>query len=153
MRSLQSPSPVSGALPRPHPGSWIAGKPCWLGPGLQEQKPPLIPPLLLDPFARLAVWCALSSYSSHKGQASSRQKKRHREDIEVERHPFPFPCLQMCAEPFFKRHLPGHRQQGMAPAPGPLCVWGLSLGWWDGGERDCAPRELLPVACGDLTPS
>lgn len=37
----------------------------------------------LDPFARLAVWCALSSYSSHKGQASSHQKKRHREDIEV----------------------------------------------------------------------
>lgn len=33
---------------------------------------------------RLSVWCALSSYSSHnKGQASSRQKKRHREDIEV----------------------------------------------------------------------
>lgn len=25
----------------------------------------------------------MSSYSSHKGQASSRQKKRHREDIEV----------------------------------------------------------------------
>ena len=33
---------------------------------------------------RLSVWCALSSYSSHnKGQASARQKKRHREDIEV----------------------------------------------------------------------
>lgn len=32
---------------------------------------------------RLSVWCALSSYSSHnKGQASARQKKRHREDIE-----------------------------------------------------------------------
>lgn len=30
------------------------------------------------------MWCALSSYSSHnKGQASARQKKRHREDIEV----------------------------------------------------------------------
>lgn len=42
---------------------------------------------LMDPpgtaLAKLAVWCALSSYSSHKGQASSRQKKRHREDIEV----------------------------------------------------------------------
>ncbi|XP_036610605.1 mediator of RNA polymerase II transcription subunit 24 isoform X1 [Trichosurus vulpecula] len=41
---------------------------------------------LMDPpgtaLAKLAVWCALSSYSSHKGQASSRQKKRHREDIE-----------------------------------------------------------------------
>lgn len=45
---------------------------------------PLILPSFLEPFARLAVWCALSSYSSHKGQASSRQKKRHREDIEVE---------------------------------------------------------------------
>ncbi|XP_063107566.1 mediator of RNA polymerase II transcription subunit 24 isoform X2 [Cavia porcellus] len=43
-------------------------------------------PSLMDPpgtaLAKLAVWCALSSYSSHKGQASSRQKKRHREDIE-----------------------------------------------------------------------
>ncbi|XP_045382363.1 mediator of RNA polymerase II transcription subunit 24 isoform X2 [Lemur catta] len=41
---------------------------------------------LMDPpgtaLAKLAVWCALSSYSSHKGQASTRQKKRHREDIE-----------------------------------------------------------------------
>uniref|UniRef100_A0A8C5XVF6 Mediator of RNA polymerase II transcription subunit 24 n=2 Tax=Microcebus murinus TaxID=30608 RepID=A0A8C5XVF6_MICMU len=41
---------------------------------------------LMDPpgtaLAKLAVWCALSSYSSHKGQASARQKKRHREDIE-----------------------------------------------------------------------
>lgn len=44
---------------------------------------PLISLLFLEPFARLAVWCALSSYSSHKGQASSHQKKRHREDIEV----------------------------------------------------------------------
>lgn len=44
---------------------------------------PLILPLFPGPFARLAVWCALSSYSSHKGQASARQKKRHREDIEV----------------------------------------------------------------------
>nr|XP_020031934.1 mediator of RNA polymerase II transcription subunit 24 isoform X3 [Castor canadensis] len=43
---------------------------------------------LMDPpgtaLAKLAVWCALSSYSSHKGQASSRQKKRHREDIELQ---------------------------------------------------------------------
>ncbi|KAL0597825.1 Mediator of RNA polymerase II transcription subunit 24 [Plecturocebus cupreus] len=31
--------------------------------------------------AKLAVWCTLSSYSSHKGQASIHQKKRHREDI------------------------------------------------------------------------
>ncbi|XP_025897176.1 mediator of RNA polymerase II transcription subunit 24 [Nothoprocta perdicaria] len=42
---------------------------------------------LMDPpgkaLAKLSVWCALSSYSSHnKGQASTRQKKRHREDIE-----------------------------------------------------------------------
>lgn len=41
---------------------------------------------LMDPpgtaLAKLAVWCALSAYASHKGQASSHQKKRHREDIE-----------------------------------------------------------------------
>uniref|UniRef100_A0A8C0VP58 Mediator of RNA polymerase II transcription subunit 24 n=1 Tax=Cyanistes caeruleus TaxID=156563 RepID=A0A8C0VP58_CYACU len=42
---------------------------------------------LMDPpgkaLAKLSVWCALSSYSSHsKVQASARQKKRHREDIE-----------------------------------------------------------------------
>uniref|UniRef100_A0A8C5TLX4 Mediator of RNA polymerase II transcription subunit 24 n=1 Tax=Malurus cyaneus samueli TaxID=2593467 RepID=A0A8C5TLX4_9PASS len=38
---------------------------------------------LMDPPGRLSVWCALSSYSSHnKGQASARQRKRHREDIE-----------------------------------------------------------------------
>ncbi|KAM8795276.1 mediator of RNA polymerase II transcription subunit 24 [Eudromia elegans] len=42
---------------------------------------------LMDPpgkaLAKLSVWCALSSYSSHnKVQASTRQKKRHREDIE-----------------------------------------------------------------------
>ncbi|XP_037742750.1 mediator of RNA polymerase II transcription subunit 24 isoform X1 [Chelonia mydas] len=42
---------------------------------------------LMDPpgkaLAKLSVWCALSSYSSHnKGQASARQRKRHREDIE-----------------------------------------------------------------------
>ncbi|XP_069093520.1 mediator of RNA polymerase II transcription subunit 24 isoform X2 [Pleurodeles waltl] len=43
--------------------------------------------LLMDPpgkaLAKLSVWCALSSYSSHnRGQSSPRQKKRHREDIE-----------------------------------------------------------------------
>ncbi|XP_059582953.1 mediator of RNA polymerase II transcription subunit 24 isoform X4 [Alligator mississippiensis] len=43
--------------------------------------------MLMDPpgkaLAKLSVWCALSSYSSHnRGQASARQKKRHREDIE-----------------------------------------------------------------------
>ncbi|XP_069490878.1 mediator of RNA polymerase II transcription subunit 24 isoform X3 [Ambystoma mexicanum] len=43
--------------------------------------------LLMDPpgkaLAKLSVWCALSSYSSHnKGQSSPRQRKRHREDIE-----------------------------------------------------------------------
>lgn len=33
---------------------------------------------------RLSVWCASSSYSSHnKGQTSAWQRKRHREDIEV----------------------------------------------------------------------
>lgn len=45
----------------------------------------------------------------------------------------------------------------MAPAPGPLywvTVWeGLSLGWWEGGEREGAPQEILPAACGDLIPS
>lgn len=36
------------------------------------------------PLFRLCVWCALSSYSSHpKGSFSARQRKRHREDIEV----------------------------------------------------------------------
>jgi mediator of RNA polymerase II transcription subunit 24 len=34
--------------------------------------------------SRLSVWCALSSFSTHhKGQASARQRKRQREDIEV----------------------------------------------------------------------
>nr|XP_033773655.1 mediator of RNA polymerase II transcription subunit 24 isoform X1 [Geotrypetes seraphini] len=42
---------------------------------------------LMDPpgkaLAKLSVWCALSSYSSHnKSRASPRQRKRHREDIE-----------------------------------------------------------------------
>ncbi|NXX86888.1 MED24 polymerase, partial [Urocolius indicus] len=42
---------------------------------------------LMDPpgkaLAKLSVWCALSSYSFHnRSQASARQKKRHREDIE-----------------------------------------------------------------------
>lgn len=58
-----------------------------MGPDHQGHRAPLEVPLILllflEPFARLAVWCALSSYSSHKGQASSHQKKRHREDIEV----------------------------------------------------------------------
>uniref|UniRef100_A0A8D0D7E1 Mediator of RNA polymerase II transcription subunit 24 n=1 Tax=Sander lucioperca TaxID=283035 RepID=A0A8D0D7E1_SANLU len=43
---------------------------------------------LADPpgkaLAKLSVWCALSSYSSHhKGSFSARQRKRQREDIEV----------------------------------------------------------------------
>lgn len=46
----------------------------------------------LEPFTRLAVWCALSSYSSQKGQAASRHKKRHREDIEVGLPP-PWLCV------------------------------------------------------------
>lgn len=53
---------------------------------------------LMDPpgtaLAKLAVWCALSSYSSHKGQASSRQKKRHREDIEDYVSLFPVEDMQ-----------------------------------------------------------
>ncbi|XP_038942688.1 mediator of RNA polymerase II transcription subunit 24 isoform X4 [Rattus norvegicus] len=53
---------------------------------------------LMDPpgtaLAKLAVWCALSSYSSHKGQASSRQKKRHREDIEDYISLFPVEDMQ-----------------------------------------------------------
>ncbi|XP_011381350.1 mediator of RNA polymerase II transcription subunit 24 isoform X4 [Pteropus medius] len=53
---------------------------------------------LMDPpgtaLAKLAVWCALSSYSSHKGQASSRQKKRHREDIEDYFSLFPLDDMQ-----------------------------------------------------------
>uniref|UniRef100_A0A8C5RPS1 Mediator of RNA polymerase II transcription subunit 24 n=1 Tax=Laticauda laticaudata TaxID=8630 RepID=A0A8C5RPS1_LATLA len=43
--------------------------------------------MLMDPpgkaLAKLSVWCASSSYSSHnKGQVSPWQRKRHREDIE-----------------------------------------------------------------------
>uniref|UniRef100_A0A4W3JUX0 Mediator of RNA polymerase II transcription subunit 24 n=2 Tax=Callorhinchus milii TaxID=7868 RepID=A0A4W3JUX0_CALMI len=43
--------------------------------------------LLMDPpgraLAKLSVWCALSSYSSHnKSQVTAKQRKRHREDIE-----------------------------------------------------------------------
>ncbi|XP_048373633.1 mediator of RNA polymerase II transcription subunit 24 isoform X6 [Sphaerodactylus townsendi] len=43
--------------------------------------------MLMDPpgkaLAKLSVWCASSSYTSHnKGQASVWQRKRHREDIE-----------------------------------------------------------------------
>ncbi|TKC49432.1 hypothetical protein EI555_016974, partial [Monodon monoceros] len=53
---------------------------------------------LMDPpgtaLAKLAVWCALSSYSSHKGQASSRQKKRQREDIEDYISLFPLDDMQ-----------------------------------------------------------
>ncbi|KAG9474117.1 hypothetical protein GDO78_004427 [Eleutherodactylus coqui] len=42
---------------------------------------------LIDPpgraLAKLSVWCAMTSYSTHnKGQPSPRQRKRHREDIE-----------------------------------------------------------------------
>ncbi|XP_048416722.1 mediator of RNA polymerase II transcription subunit 24 [Stegostoma tigrinum] len=43
--------------------------------------------MLMDPpgqaLAKLSVWCALSAHSSHnKGQATAKQRKRHREDIE-----------------------------------------------------------------------
>lgn len=76
----------------------------------------------LDPFARLAVWCALSSYSSHKGQASSRQKKRHREDIEVGGPLLRPPALcSPLTEPLLVRGPFRHRQPGPVPAPGPLC--------------------------------
>nr|XP_005999587.1 PREDICTED: mediator of RNA polymerase II transcription subunit 24 [Latimeria chalumnae] len=44
---------------------------------------------------RLSVWCALSSYSSHnKGQASPKQRKRHREDIEDYNNLFPLDDTQ-----------------------------------------------------------
>ncbi|XP_073684957.1 mediator of RNA polymerase II transcription subunit 24 [Garra rufa] len=44
---------------------------------------------------RLSVWCALSSYSSHhKGQASARQRKRQREDIEDYTSLFPLDDTQ-----------------------------------------------------------
>uniref|UniRef100_UPI00398F2C4A mediator of RNA polymerase II transcription subunit 24 isoform X2 n=1 Tax=Pristiophorus japonicus TaxID=55135 RepID=UPI00398F2C4A len=43
--------------------------------------------MLMDPpgraLAKLSVWCALSAHSSHnKSQATAKQRKRHREDIE-----------------------------------------------------------------------
>ncbi|XP_066554766.1 mediator of RNA polymerase II transcription subunit 24 isoform X1 [Amia ocellicauda] len=54
---------------------------------------------LADPpgkaLAKLSVWCALSSYSSHnKGQASARQRKRQREDIEDYNSLFPLDDTQ-----------------------------------------------------------
>ncbi|XP_064421426.1 mediator of RNA polymerase II transcription subunit 24 isoform X1 [Latimeria chalumnae] len=54
---------------------------------------------LMDPpgraLAKLSVWCALSSYSSHnKGQASPKQRKRHREDIEDYNNLFPLDDTQ-----------------------------------------------------------
>lgn len=54
---------------------------------------------LADPpgkaLAKLSVWCALSSYSSHhKGQASARQRKRQREDIEDYSSLFPLDDTQ-----------------------------------------------------------
>lgn len=71
---------LSTPIPTPSPNTGLAGaagshhEPCGMVAALQH--PCSVP--------RLSVWCALSSYSSHnKGQASSRQKKRHREDIEV----------------------------------------------------------------------
>ncbi|XP_047465616.1 mediator of RNA polymerase II transcription subunit 24 isoform X1 [Mugil cephalus] len=54
---------------------------------------------LADPpgkaLAKLAVWCALSSYSSHhKGSFSARQRKRQREDIEDYNSLFPLDDTQ-----------------------------------------------------------
>ncbi|KAG7507025.1 hypothetical protein JOB18_022331 [Solea senegalensis] len=54
---------------------------------------------LADPpgkaLAKLSVWCALSSYSSHhKGQFSARQRKRQREDIEDYNSLFPLDDTQ-----------------------------------------------------------
>lgn len=54
---------------------------------------------LADPpgkaLAKLSVWCALSSYSSHhKGQFSVRQRKRQREDIEDYNSLFPLDDTQ-----------------------------------------------------------
>ncbi|XP_016144769.1 mediator of RNA polymerase II transcription subunit 24 [Sinocyclocheilus grahami] len=68
----------------------------------------ILPRLLTDPahwhsladppgraLAKLSVWCALSSYSSHhKGQASARQRKRQREDIEDYTSLFPLDDTQ-----------------------------------------------------------
>ncbi|CAB1337906.1 unnamed protein product [Coregonus sp. 'balchen'] len=54
---------------------------------------------LADPpgkaLAKLSVWCALSSFSTHhKGQASARQRKRQREDIEDYSSLFPLDDTQ-----------------------------------------------------------
>uniref|UniRef100_A0A667YZJ3 Mediator of RNA polymerase II transcription subunit 24 n=1 Tax=Myripristis murdjan TaxID=586833 RepID=A0A667YZJ3_9TELE len=54
---------------------------------------------LTDPpgkaLAKLSVWCALSSYSTHhKGQASARQRRRQREDIEDYSSLFPLDDTQ-----------------------------------------------------------
>uniref|UniRef100_A0A3P8ZVI0 Mediator of RNA polymerase II transcription subunit 24 n=1 Tax=Esox lucius TaxID=8010 RepID=A0A3P8ZVI0_ESOLU len=68
----------------------------------------ILPNLLTDParwhsladppgkaLAKLSVWCALSSFSSHhKGQASARQRKRQREDIEDYSNLFPLDDTQ-----------------------------------------------------------
>uniref|UniRef100_A0A670JQ58 Mediator of RNA polymerase II transcription subunit 24 n=1 Tax=Podarcis muralis TaxID=64176 RepID=A0A670JQ58_PODMU len=55
--------------------------------------------MLMDPpgkaLAKLSVWCASSSYSSHnKGQTSAWQRKRHREDIEDYTSLFPLDDTQ-----------------------------------------------------------
>lgn len=86
---------LSTPIPTPSPNTGLAGaagshhEPCGMVAALQH--PCSVP--------RLSVWCALSSYSSHnKGQASSRQKKRHREDIEVRPTPSGV-CLEaLCAQ-------------------------------------------------------
>ncbi|XP_075436251.1 mediator of RNA polymerase II transcription subunit 24 [Ascaphus truei] len=54
---------------------------------------------LMDPpgraLAKLSVWCAMTSYSTHnKGQLSPRQRKRHREDIEDYSSLFPLDDTQ-----------------------------------------------------------
>lgn len=114
-----------------------------MGPITRTQKPPfgvpLISSLFLEPFARLAVWCALSSYSSHKGQASSRQKKRHREDIEV--GDFSFSCSRPAdvpEPPLAGRRPPGEgRQAGRPPA---------QEAWWPricSGEHERLALGLL----------
>ncbi|KAK0148132.1 Mediator of RNA polymerase II transcription subunit 24 [Merluccius polli] len=68
----------------------------------------ILPNLLTDPahwhsladppgkaLAKLSVWCALSSFSTHhKGQASARQRKRQREDIEDYSSLFPLDDTQ-----------------------------------------------------------
>ncbi|XP_053554150.1 mediator of RNA polymerase II transcription subunit 24 isoform X1 [Bombina bombina] len=55
--------------------------------------------VLMDPpgraLAKLSVWCAMTSYSTHnKGQPSPRQRKRHREDIEDYSSLFPLDDTQ-----------------------------------------------------------